>query len=264
MFRFTGHHGAMHPALIHLVFIALVLAPGLAWCTPPSALCRNAIAAAERAGGVPDRLMHAIGVVESGRRDELGGMTAWPWTINAQGRGSYFNTKAEAVAAVTELRARGVRSIDVGCMQVNLMYHPDAFTSLDDAFDPASNTRYAARFLQSLFARTGTWQAAASGYHSLNAEFGGPYGRKVMAVWQSAPAIQAPPAQTFAQSPTPSQTASSQTAPPPTGLTAGAVPARIIPLPAMAAVGAAVTGRSLDSYRAMPTRLAFRVLPGRI
>ena len=259
MFRFAGHHAAMHPALIHLVFIALVLAPGLAWCMSPSALCRNAIATAERAGGVPDRLMHAIGVVESGRRDELGGMTAWPWTINAQGRGSYFNTKAEAVAAVTELRARGVRSIDVGCMQVNLMYHPDAFTSLDDAFDPASNTRYAARFLQQLFAKTGTWQAAASGYHSLNAEFGGPYGRKVMAIWQSTPAIPAPPAQTFAQLPAPPQTA-----PPSTGLMAGAVPARIIPLPVMAAVGAGVTGRSLDSYRAMPTRLAFRMLPSRI
>lgn len=204
--------------------------------------------------------MHAIGVVESGRQDELGGRTAWPWTINAEGRGAYFDTKAEAIAAVTALRARGVRSIDVGCMQVNLMYHPDAFTSLDDAFDPASNTRYAARFLQRLFAQTGTWPAAAAGYHSLNPELGGPYGRKVVAIWQSSVPIQAPAVQALVQAPALVQTPT----PPSTGLMAGAVPARIIPLPTMAAVGAGVTGRSLDSYRAMPTRLAFRVIPGRI
>ena len=209
--------------------------------------------------------MHAIGVVESGRRDESGGMTAWPWTINAQGRGSYFATKAEAVAAVTELRARGVRSIDVGCMQVNLMYHPDAFTSLEDAFDPASNARYAARFLQQLYARTGTWPAAASGYHSLNAEFGGPYGRKVMAIWQSTPPLPHTPPPTSAPVPVPApatQAVAQAPSPPQTGLASGAVPARIIPLPAMAGVGGAMTGRGLDSYRAMPTRLAFRVVPG--
>ena len=197
--------------------------------------------------------MHAIGVVESGRQDELGGRTAWPWTINAEGRGAHFDSKAEAIAAVTALRARGVRSIDVGCMQVNLMYHPDAFTSLDDAFDPVSNARYAARFLQRLFAQTGTWPAAASGYHSLNPEHGGPYGRKVMSIWQSSVPIEAPAAQAVVQAP----------APPSTGLMASAVPARIIPLPTMAAVGAGVTGRSLDSYRMMPTRLAFRMMPGR-
>ena len=33
---------------------------------------------------------------------------------------------------------RGVRLMDVGCMQVNLQMHPDAFPSLDAAFDPAA------------------------------------------------------------------------------------------------------------------------------
>src|SRR4051794_38814140 len=84
----------------------------------PSALCRGAIAAAERASGVPDRLMQAIGIVESGRPDERGGTSAWPWTINVEGAGYTFETKAEAIAAVNAHRARGARSIDVGCMQV--------------------------------------------------------------------------------------------------------------------------------------------------
>ena len=252
----------MHPALLLPVLLVAALCPTLAWASP-SALCRAAIQAAERGAGVPDRLMHAIGVVESGRRDEQGGMTAWPWTINAQGRGSYFNTKAEAVAAVTELRARGVRSIDVGCMQVNLMYHADAFASLDEAFDPAANARYAARFLQRLFAQTGSWPAAASGYHSLNPEHGGPYGRKVLAIWQSTPAI--PPQAPAVPQPAVPQAAVAQAAPmPPQGLMpSGAVPARIIPLPAVMAVGSATVGRGLDSYRAMPTRLVSGTMPGR-
>ena len=67
----------------------------------------------------------------------------WPWTINAEGQGLFYDTKAQAVAAVRALQARGVRSIDVGCMQVNLMHHPDAFPTLEQAFDPQTNAAYA-------------------------------------------------------------------------------------------------------------------------
>ncbi len=71
----------------------------------------------------------------------------WPWTINVAGQGFFFPTKALAVTAVRELLASGVQSIDVGCLQVNLMFHPAAFASLEQAFDPMANARYAARFL---------------------------------------------------------------------------------------------------------------------
>ena len=37
---------------------------------------------------------------------------------------------AAAIAAVTRLRARGIRNIDVGCMQVNLHYHGQHFETL--------------------------------------------------------------------------------------------------------------------------------------
>ena len=74
----------------------------------------------------------------------------WPWTVNAEGQGAFYDTKAEAVAAVRAMQARGVRSIDVGCGQINLMHHPDAFASLEQAFDPQANAAYAARFLKEL------------------------------------------------------------------------------------------------------------------
>ncbi len=106
----------------------------------PRLLCRAAVAAAERANGIPANLLAAITRVESGRHDALtDDVHPWPWTANAEGQGYFFDTKAQAVAAVRNMQARGVRSIDVGCGQVNLMHHPDAFPSLEVAFDPQAN-----------------------------------------------------------------------------------------------------------------------------
>ncbi len=60
-----------------LVLAALLGTSSIARAEPsPSALCRNAIAAAEQLMGVPDRLMQSIGAVESGRRNESGTVAA--------------------------------------------------------------------------------------------------------------------------------------------------------------------------------------------
>ncbi len=150
----------------------------------PGAQCRAAIAQAERAGGIPAQLLAAIGRVESGRRDPVSGSySPWPWTVNAEGRGYFFDSKAEAIAAVRKMRADGMRSIDVGCMQVNLMHHPDAFASLEAAFDPMQNATYAAKFLNDLHSQGNGWPQAAALYHSANPELGEPYQRKVLAAW---------------------------------------------------------------------------------
>ena len=148
----------------------------------PGQLCRGAIMQAERGAAMPTQLMAAIARVESGRPDARGVMQPWPWTINAEGVGSFYNSKAEAIAAVRALQARGVRAIDVGCMQVNLMFHPDAFATLDQAFDPATNARYAAAFLGRLYAQTHDWAKATANYPSATPELGEPYQRKVAAV----------------------------------------------------------------------------------
>jgi soluble lytic murein transglycosylase-like protein len=128
---------------------------------PQGLLCRQGIGSAERGSGIPPHLLAAISRVESGRRDPVtGDWHPWPWTANAEGQGFFYDSKAEAVAAVRAMLARGIRSIDVGCMQINLMHHPDAFPSLDVAFDPQANAAYAARFLKELYAQTGDWTKA--------------------------------------------------------------------------------------------------------
>ena len=98
-------------------------------------VCEEVGTAAERENGIPPGLLLAIGRVESGRWDAgRGRVTPWPWTINAAGKGQWFETREDAIRTVNALREAGTRSIDVGCFQVNLFYHPKAFADLDQAF----------------------------------------------------------------------------------------------------------------------------------
>lgn len=171
------------------IAVALLLAwSSAAAAEPPEpaqiADCSAAIASAERSGDIPAGLLAAIAHVESGRPDPAGGaVQPWPWTIDVGGDGRFFATKAEAVAATREVQAQGVASIDVGCLQVNLAYHPAAFASLEEAFDPVANSLYAARFLRLLFSQTEDWPAAVAAYHSQTHELGAAYQGKVLAVW---------------------------------------------------------------------------------
>jgi Transglycosylase SLT domain len=164
--------------------VAVAAAPaGAALAAGPvteGGLCGDAIQAAQDRHAVPSGLLFAIGEVESGRPDPVTHrLVPWPWTVQAQNQSYYFATKAEAVAWVQAAEARSILSIDVGCMQINLMYHPAAFQNLDEAFDPGANAEYAARFLVSLHATTGDWQKAAGLYHSETLALAIPYAQRV-------------------------------------------------------------------------------------
>ena len=143
--------------------------------------CLAAASATERGKALPQALLGAIGRVESGRWDPVAhGVAPWPWTVNAQGAGRMFASAQQAIAYVMSLQAHGVRSIDVGCFQVNLLYHPAAFLSLDQAFDPGANAAYAADFLSRLHSRSGSWEQAVGDYHSQSPSRGEPYRRRVL------------------------------------------------------------------------------------
>ncbi len=165
--------------------------------------CSGAIAASERAERLPAQVLGAIGIVESGRVDpRTGTLTPWPWTINVAGAGHVFDTAADAIAAVRAAQAAGIESIDVGCMQVNLLHHPQAFPTLEDAFDPAANVRYAAGFLARLHARAGTWPDAVALYHSSTPAIGVPYAQRVAMLWPQAMRYgMVPPAEATAPDP---------------------------------------------------------------
>jgi Transglycosylase SLT domain len=168
--------GASQPAL------AGASQPALAGDASGAAACQSAGMEAERRFELPPGLLLAIGVVESGRLDPVSGrMAAWPWTINANGAGELFEDLPHALAGTRMLQRRGVTSIDVGCFQINLRQHPTAFASLEEAFDPAANAAYAARFLLELRTRTGGWESAIAAYHSATPALGLPYRENVLA-----------------------------------------------------------------------------------
>jgi hypothetical protein len=151
----------------------------------PSLACARAAAQAEQEWRLPQGLLAAIGTVESGRRGAGTFPTIWPWTINAEGRGIYQPSKATAVGAVRALQLRGARLIDVGCFQVDLFYHPDAFATLEQAFDPNANARAAARILSLARLRNTAWDGAIAAYHSSVPLFGAVYLQRVRAIWPS-------------------------------------------------------------------------------
>jgi hypothetical protein len=227
-------------------------------------LCRAAIAEAEREANLPRGLLQAIGRVESGRRDpETGHFAPWPWTINAEGEGKYFPTREAAIAHVRQLQARGVRIIDVGCMQVNLRHHPNAFASLEQAFDPLTNARYAARFLTELNGGRADWRQAAGHYHSQTPERAGPYREKVLAAWEKE-ARNAGDSSAEAMALARLRAGWGSVALASAGgisLSNRAERAQIIPLPGGNGRGFAAEGspgRGLDAYRAAPIRALSR------
>lgn len=155
-----------------LVLSALVLVVGMLGCAfaatssaTLSAACTRAAEEASRRSGVPISVLKAISYNESGRKVE-GGFGPWPWTVNMEGAGRFFDTFAEARAYVAKEYARGARSFDVGCFQINYRWHGEAFELIDQMFEPLANAMYAARFLGELYAETGSWNAAAGAYHS--------------------------------------------------------------------------------------------------
>lgn len=129
--------------------------------------CYLATDLVERAKRIPDDLLQAIALTESGRYDKsIKKSYPWPWTVTSGGKSNYFDNKTAAIAHVEKLKQQGVKNIDVGCMQVNLFYHPEAFKNLDIAFNPLINARYAAEYLQKLKDEHGSWETAVRFYHS--------------------------------------------------------------------------------------------------
>lgn len=159
----------------------------------PHELCEYEISKAEQKYSVPNRLLMAIGTVESGRKlDGDQSSRPWPWTVCAKGKSYYLSTKSAAIAMVKRLMGRGIRNIDVGCMQVNLLHHNKAFKDLEEAFTPKNNVDYAAKFFTQLQQTYKSWTHAVGYYHSKAAKFYKPYCAKVYAAWTSAKAIDVP------------------------------------------------------------------------
>ena len=144
--------------------------------------CAEAARSAERQSGVPAGLLAAIGSVESG---------GWGWSVNGNDgmAGRRFATAEDARRYTEELLGSGQRMIDLGCFQVDLRYHPDAFPRWQDAFDEDANAAAAADILNRLHAQTGDWNRAVALYHSADPQRGQSYLQAVMTAWTGGPTV---------------------------------------------------------------------------
>ena len=177
-------------SVVTAVTLALYLSVSVANAASPLPIaefrqfCQRATQHAEASRALPRDLLAAISFAESGQWDaEKQEIIAWPWTVTSGGKGHYFPDKQAAIAYVRELQRQGVRNIDVGCLQVNLHYHPDAFSGLEAAFDPQTNALYAAKFLAKLHRDNKSWSEAIRRYHSANPSRGDPYRERVLNFW---------------------------------------------------------------------------------
>jgi soluble lytic murein transglycosylase-like protein len=145
--------------------LALCSAPALREARAAPALaspvCEAALAEASRRHGVPLGVLYAVGLTETGRKGSL-----QPYAMNIAGAAYFARDLADATRAFEAARARGVKLIDVGCMQINHHFHGARLPSLAAMFDPARNVDYAARFLVELKRREGAWTLAVARYHA--------------------------------------------------------------------------------------------------
>jgi Transglycosylase SLT domain len=165
--------------------LAIAVCAGQAAAGPVDGVCAALARQAERAQGIPSGLVEAVALAESGRwlADE-GTTRPWPWTVTAGSESFFFASKREALHKVHELRSAGRSNIDVGCMQINLGYHGDAFASVAEALEPAANVAYGAQFLRQLREETESWARATARYHSRHPQRGQAYREKVYRFWE--------------------------------------------------------------------------------
>lgn len=232
---------------------------GAVHAAPSEWACAEAARTAEQTQQVPQQFLEAMGRVESGQYvPGHTALVAWPWTVNAEGRGYFYNTKQDAIQAVRDMQQRGVESIDVGCLQINLRQHPDAFSSLEHAFDPVENTVWAAHFLKTLYARTGSWPHAAAAYHSFTPDIGAVYQQKVLEAWASPEGVKSGAKSSGRQMKNqPAIVADRGNSQPAINVSPHIWRgASYIPPPPRPVRSSGETGRTLASYRASPVRMA--------
>lgn len=144
-----------------VVLTTAIAATSISEAAPPSNICERQLAAAAAHENVPLGVLYAVGMTESGNKGSL-----HPYALNIAGKTVFAKSQAEALATFERARNKGIKLIDLGCMQVNHHYHGKNFTSPLAMLDPEANVAYAAKFLKELRDSEGSWTMAVARYHA--------------------------------------------------------------------------------------------------
>ncbi|WP_347990206.1 hypothetical protein [Methylomonas sp. AM2-LC] len=166
-----------------LILLFLFLSPTRAFCDQQ---LKNSLwgIAADRAG-INVATLYSMAVQESGMRWEDGTYRPWPWTLNINDGKNIvkkgprrYQTREEMIIALNQFTTNGVRNIDIGLMQVNLIWHGDKVRNAIDLVDPATNIAVAAEYIKGM--KQKDVSRKVSDYHSpTNRERGMRYVNKV-------------------------------------------------------------------------------------
>jgi hypothetical protein len=141
--------------------------PTAQWDAQQSELCAAALREAEQRYHLPPALLSSIAKVESGRPiTSLADIRPWPWTIVQMAPAS-LTARRPRLPGCDNRRPDILRRCRLHADRP-VLYHPHAFASMEEAFDPAANADYAARLLTSLYRGEagGSWDVAVGLYHS--------------------------------------------------------------------------------------------------
>ena len=171
--------------LLFLVISAIYSKSNASTDATAESSCEVVTSEAEEAFSLPEGILTAIARVESGRKMQDGVYRAWPWTINDNGKGLFFDTRQSAIDYINKQKELNNLAIDIGCMQISVKWHAHAFSSHASMLDPYTNIAYAAIFLEELYQNHGEWDLAIKHYHSAETQKNVPYLQKVNAVWKN-------------------------------------------------------------------------------
>lgn len=132
---------------------------------------------------LPNSLLYALTIVESGRKSRISGKyEPWPWTLNVEGTAYFFENSQNLKRFFVNTINTGVTNIDVGCGQINWVYHKHHFKHPTHIINPVYNIAYSAYLLRKHYDKTWSWDKAVSLYHSGTPKLGKAYLKKVRSV----------------------------------------------------------------------------------
>lgn len=114
-------------------------------------------------------LLYSISLAESAyKRDEVN-VGPYRFAMQHNGKSYYPNNKAEASKILDELLSSGAKNIDVGFMQVNLLWNGNRVKSPHDLFDPVISINVASEILlEAMHSSPDDIKIAIGRYHTWN------------------------------------------------------------------------------------------------
>ena len=177
---------AKHPIMLLLVVIGFLFSSH----ARPNELPQAYVAVAHFCGA-PAGLLYAVATSESGRAIEGQGTRPWPWTLNVEGKGFYFETREQQFDALMEAISAG-KVVDIGLMQLNWGWQYDRLVSPWQATDPIYNLTAGCRILREYYDAQGSdasWAWAVGKYHRgsdapKHVRAATAYAARVLAIWE--------------------------------------------------------------------------------